>query len=232
MLYFDVTHGSDEWFEARRGIPTSSCFDKIVTPKGVFSTQSKAYALVLLAELYTGEPQQQFAPTYWMERGSILEAEAADQYEFMTGNTLLPGGFITDDKMRWGASPDRMVADKDGNIIGALEIKCPAPWTHMGNLIDKAIDKKYIPQVQGQMLACENLQFVDWFSYHPTLSPSLIRTPRDDAFIKVLETGLTQFHTTMEGYIDQLIKDGKVSERPNKLEEMKAKAKKMEYEII
>jgi len=225
MLYFDVSHNSDEWFECRRGMPTSSCFDKIVTPTGKFSKQSKKYAQALLAELLTGEPQQEFAPTFWMERGSILEADAADQYEFMTGYTLLPGGFITDDQMRWGASPDRLVQDKEGNIIGGLEIKCPAPATHVGNLIDKKIDKSYFPQVQGQLLVCKHLQFIDWFSYHPDMIPSLIRTPRDPEYIETLETGLLEFHETMDEYIDQLIEAGALDVKPNKLEQMRSKAK-------
>lgn len=224
MLYFDVPHNSDEWFECRRGMPTSSCFDKIVTPSGVFSKQSESFAMVLLAELITGEPQQQFAPTYWMERGSILEQEAADQYEFMTGHTLLPGGFITDDQMRWGASPDRMVANKNGEIIGALEIKCPAPWTHVKNRLDGKIDQKYYPQVQGQMLVCENLKFVDWFSYHPQMVPSLITTPRDDKYIDTLHQGLLKFHEKMDEYLDRLVELGDISEKPNKLAQIKEKA--------
>lgn len=227
MLYFDIAHGSEEWFEARRGIPTSSCFDKIVTPKGVYSTQAESFSMILIAELLTGEPQQQFAPTYWMERGSILEAEAADQYEFMTGNTLLPGGFITDDQIRWGASPDRMVADKDGNIIGALEIKCPAPWTHVKNRLTKAIDKKYIPQVQGQMFVCENLKFVDWFSYHPDMLPSLIRTPRDPQYQKILGESMNVFYKNFNVYLDQLVEQGDIKEKPNKLAEMQEKARKL-----
>ena len=42
-------HNSDEWFQCRRGIPTSSCFDKIVLLPGFFK-QSEDYAYILLGE--------------------------------------------------------------------------------------------------------------------------------------------------------------------------------------
>ena len=37
MKAWHVLQGSDEWRRLRLGIPTSSCFDKIVTPTGRMS---------------------------------------------------------------------------------------------------------------------------------------------------------------------------------------------------
>ena len=216
MKYYPVSHGSEEWFECRRGIPTSSCFDKIITPTGKFSAQSEGYAHLLLAEIIMGESLDKFPPSYWMERGAIMEHEAAKLYEFETGYTLDRGGFITDDSGRWGCSPDRRMLDKSGNVIGALEIKCPAPWTHVENLLKKKIDSKYIPQVQGQAFVGE-YQFVDWFSYHPDMPPSLITTNRDEEYIAVMESGLKQFDKMMKEKAAQLVEIGALPEMPIKV---------------
>ena len=205
MKYFPVPTEPTSGSRCRLGIPTASCFDKIVTPGGKiseakggelylgteiprFSQTAESYAHLLLAEIITNSGLDNFLKSYWMEQGALMEQEASQLYEFETGYTLDRGGFMTDDLFRWGASPDRRILDQEGNVIGALEIKCPAPWTHVENLLKKEIDREYIPQVQGQMF-CGDLQFVDWFSYYPGMPPSLIRTKRDDAFIKVLEEG-------------------------------------------
>lgn len=216
MKYYPVSHGSDEWFECRRGMPTSSCFDKIITPGGKFSSQSGGYQNLLIAELILGHSLDKFPPSYWMERGAVLEAEAADLYAFETGHTLDRGGFITDDLGRWGCSPDRRIIGEDGQAIGAVEIKCPAPWTHVENILSKSIDKKYYPQVQGQMLV-GGFDFVDWFSYHPDMPPSLVRTYRDEDYINSLKTSLEMFTEELDEKLQRLVEIGAISEFPNKI---------------
>jgi hypothetical protein len=233
MKYFPVSHGSDEWFQCRVGIPTASCFDKIITPNGKisqakagefysgsdipkFSQTAESYAHLLLAEIITNQAWSKFPPSYWMERGALMEQEAAQLYEFETGYILDRGGFMTDDLCRWGASPDRRILDADGNVIGALEIKCPAPWTHVENLLKKEIDKDYIPQVQGQMF-CGDLQFVDWFSYYPGMPPSLITTKRDEYFIESLEEGLLRFDAMLTIKKQQLVEIGALDKMPVKV---------------
>lgn len=214
--YYPIPHNSDEWFQCRRGIPTSSCFDKIVTPTGKFSKQSEDYAYILLGELVTGENLDTFPPTYDMERGHILEYEASKLYEFETGFTIDRGGFITDDLARWGCSPDRRVLDKSGNVIGALEIKCPKINTQLKNLRRKDIDPKYNPQVQGQMFVGE-FQFVDWFSYHPDTGPALVRTERNDEYIEILSRGLHEFDEMMKRFAKELVESGGLSQMPVKV---------------
>ena len=54
----------------------------------------------------------------------IVEAEAADWYEFDQDVTTQRVGFITDDGRTMGCSPDRFVGDD-----GLLEIKTPLPHT-------------------------------------------------------------------------------------------------------
>lgn len=215
MIFHDVSQGSAEWFKMRLGIATASCFDKIVTPKTFEpSKQMEDYAFKLIGELVTLENSEVFT-SYWMERGAQLEDDAARSYEAITGHNLINGGFVTNDAMTYGASPDRRVLDSTGNVIGGVEIKCPAPATHIKNILRNGeIDPSYLPQVQGQILI-GGFEFVDWFSYHPDMPPALIRVERDDRLCQKLEVALNEFCTMVEEKISSLKKACVfVNERP------------------
>lgn len=195
MIYHEVVQGSEEWHKIRIGLATSSCFGELCTPaKGEPSKSMDAYSNKLIGELVTGKNSENFQ-SYWMERGAMMEADAAASYEFITGNTVDRGGFITDDDMMIGASPDRRVM-KMGTAIGGVEIKCPSEAIHVGNLLRMikhgSIDPTYKPQVQGQILI-GGFEYVDWFSYHPDFPPALVRTYRDDDFCGKLETAINMF---------------------------------------
>jgi len=208
MIFHDIAQNSPEWFSLRIGVPTASMFDKIITPKkGDFSSQADGYADHLIAELILNESLTKFPPSYWMERGAIHEAEARNLYEFETGLRIANGGFFTNDAMTAGASPDVRVFDDNGKLIGAAEIKCPAPWNHVSNLLRDALDPDYICQVQGQMLIAE-LEFVDFFSYHPNMPPARVRTYRDDEFCKKLSAGLERFEEMMQKKVAALESQG------------------------
>lgn len=193
-IFHRVGQGTIEWFKMRLGVATASCFDKIITPKtGELSKQCDDYANQLIGERITGESAEKFPQTYWMERGAQLEVDASAAYEAITDYRLDVGGFVTTDDMTIGASPDRIVLDQNGNTVGGVEIKCPAPGTHIANLFrDGKIDPSYIPQVQGQIYV-GGFEFIDWFSYHPDMPPAHIRTYRDDAYCAKLESALNEF---------------------------------------
>ncbi len=208
MIYHDVTQGSDEWHKIRIGLATTSCFGEIITPaKAEPSKSMEQYSNKLIGELITGQNSETFT-SYWMERGAMMEQDAAAAYEVITGFTLDRGGFITDDDMTIGASPDRRVLD-GLDVKGGVEIKCPSEAIHVGNLLRMAehgaIDPQYKSQVQGQILI-GGFEFVDWFSYHPDMPPALVRTYRDDAFCAKLEECLDQFMVMLDRKI-QILRD-------------------------
>ncbi len=236
MLFHEVSQGSDEWHKIRIGLATSSCFSDIITPsKGEPSKSMDPYSNKLIGELMTGENSEDFQ-SYWMERGTKFEADAAASYEVITGNTLDRGGFITDDEMMIGASPDRRVL-KMGTVVGGLEIKCPSQAIHVGNLLRMikhgAIDPQYKPQVQGQILI-GGFEFVDWFSYHPDMPPALVRTYRDDTFCNQLETALDMFLDMLNEKINLLSNHMIIPPRPilNFYEHQKANADNLNSNIL
>ena len=70
MIIIDnVAQGASEWAQLRLGIPTASCFDKIITSTGKASTQRNAYMNKLLAEWLTGEPTEGYKGE-WIDRKS------------------------------------------------------------------------------------------------------------------------------------------------------------------
>ena len=116
-IFHDVAQYSEEHDRLRLGIPTSSNFHKIITPQGKPSKQWREYACVLIAERILHQ-KLEFYNSPAMERGLIVEAEAADWYEFDQDVTVQRVGFITDDEHTMGCSPDRLVGDD-----GLLEIR-------------------------------------------------------------------------------------------------------------
>lgn len=206
MIIHSVEQGTPEWFKVRAGVPSASCFGKILTPTGKESTQFKGYAAFLLAEKILNKPLDKFQDNkpYWMERGNELEADAVKMYEFMYDLPTVKAGFCTLDDNSAGCSPDRFVGDD-----GLVEIKCPAPWTHVENLVADKIDSDYIPQVQGQLYVTGR-KWVDWFSYHPDMTPSVIRIHRDDEYIEKLAAALAKFNDYMNEQINILKEKGAI----------------------
>src|SRR5690348_10361138 len=100
MIIHDVRQRSDEWFALRLGIPTASDAKRIVTPNGKLSKQAEDYMDSLLAEWAFGQPLEDPETDYrsqWMERGAMLESQAADAYAFQKDAELETVGFITTD---------------------------------------------------------------------------------------------------------------------------------------
>ena len=186
MLIHDVEQGSPEWYALRLGIPTASAFDKILTPTGKLSTQAEAFINKLLAEEMTGEAMQ-VEKTVWMERGNELEQEAADYYELINDVELVKVGFCTNDAKTFGCSPDRLVGEE-----GALEIKVPAPHTHIEYLRKGEIDKGYWSQLQGNLLVL-NRKWIDWMSYNPKMPSLILKADRDEKYLSDLQTALDEF---------------------------------------
>ena len=198
MLVHDVEQGSPEWFAIRAGIPTASEFDKIITSTGKASTQAEAYMHRLIAEKVTGGTCSDFDGNGWTDRGNELEPEAVTAYEFVTDRPTEVIGFVTNDFITYGCSPDRLVGEE-----GLLEVKCPAAHTHIGYLLKQEVPTAYKVQVQGQMFVCD-AAWCDFISYHPQLEPLIIRVERDPDFIQKLSDALEQFTEKMNEKYERL----------------------------
>lgn len=199
MITHNVQQGSKAWLSLRAGIPTASQFDRIFTSGGdkpvgqpVSGEARRNYLNELISERILGEPGEQFIST-WMGRGMELEKAAVQFYEFQQDQPTEVIGFVTNDAGTIGASPDRFVGAN-----GQLEIKVPAPHTHVGYMLGyKSVGKKYRAQVQGQ-LWITGREWSDTLSYHPDMPPALIRYERDEEYIAGLAEAVNIFSADLE----------------------------------
>ena len=200
----DVAQYSEEHDRLRLGIPTSSNFHKIITPQGKPSKQWREYACVLIAEriLHT---KLEFYNSPAIERGLIVEAEAADWYEFDRDVSAERVGFITDDMHTMGCSPDRLVGDD-----GLLEIKAPLPHTQVEYWISGEISQRFRPQLQGQLYISQR-SWVDILCWHDVLPKLVVRVEPDEKFIAVLDRELQIFNYFIERVMEKI---GTMSELP------------------
>lgn len=192
MKIHRVDQGSGDWFKLRMGIPTSSQFHKIVTPKGALSTQSTKYMYRLIAERLLNESMDAALSVEWVERGRELEPQAVQHYQFQYDIELEPGGFITTDDGRIGCSPDRLVKGKSEGI----EIKCPAAFTQIQYLLEGPRDD-YVPQVQGHLLVSD-FDVVRFYAWHPQMPSCHVITRPDPDYLSVLRSALSAFCDTLD----------------------------------
>lgn len=186
MILLDCEQGSEEWLEARCGVVSASCFDKILTTTGKASTQADNYMNKLVAEFFTRE-KDSIKQTEWMQRGIEMEAEARTYYELTTGREVSQVGFIYKDESRLiGCSPDGIMLDR------GIEIKCPAPHTQIKYLLDQKLPTEYFLQVHGSMWVTGFDEW-DFLSYCPNLPPLLLTVKRDPLACAWLDRFMCEF---------------------------------------
>ena len=171
-----IEQRSPEWFEQRRGKPTGSQLSKILTSKGVPSRSQDEYAQRLILDRL-GFPAPHFDNAA-MAVGREREPLAVLAFEIATGIETEEAPFVLNGCGRWGASPDRLIRDETGELVGILEIKCPMERTHQKTMESKRIPPHYFPQVQGQMIA-SGVESGYFFSYHPDFESVIVPVERD-----------------------------------------------------
>jgi hypothetical protein len=196
-IFHDVAQYSAAYDRLKLGIATSSNFHKIITPQGKLSKQWREYACVLIAERLLLQ-KIEFYNSPAMERGLIVEAEAADWYEFDQDVATRRVGFITDDDHTIGCSPDRLVGED-----GLLEIKAPLPHTQVEYWISGKVNERFWPQLQGQLYITQR-RWVDIVCWHDVLPKIVMRVEPDEKFIELLDRELQIFNYFVEGVMEKI----------------------------
>lgn len=198
MKVIDCIQGTEEWHKIRLGMPTSSNFDKIITPKGVSSKSAKKYMYKVAGEFITGIPEETYQSAA-MLRGKEIESEARNFYEMVKDTEIEEIGFVFGDPVyEYGCSPDGFIGED-----GMIEIKCPIISTHVGYLVDNKLPTDYFQQTQGQLFVTGR-KWVDFISYYPGLKPLIIRVERDDDFIAKLEREIVSFCTELKEIVNKI----------------------------
>lgn len=144
MKIIDCKQGSEQWMEARAGIPTASELDNLVTPEWKIRKGAgvDSYLAKKVAERWFGGALPGFS-VFETEQGKILEGEAIPWLELERNIEVKRVGFITTDDGKAGCSPDGVIGER------GLEIKCPSPAVHVSYLLAGVLPKDYAAQVQG-----------------------------------------------------------------------------------
>ncbi len=195
MKIIDCVQGTPAWFAARCGIPSASNFDMLITTKGEPSKQRQKYLYRLAGETITGIVEESYTNAV-MERGKVMEAEARQLYQLVAGEEVKEIGFCLADG--YGASPDGLVGKE-----GLLEIKCPLISTHVSYLLENKLPSEYFIQTQGQLLFTGK-KWVDFISYYGSMKPLIVRTFRDEKFIKSLRVELELFVNELKEVINKI----------------------------
>ena len=201
MIVLPDPQGTEEWFAARRGLPSASNADKILSPTGVPSKQADAYANQLIAERLTGISGG-FEGNAHTARGNELEPEARAYYAFVTGTEVEEVGFITTDGGDFGCSPDGMVGED-----GMVEIKAPSAAVHVGYLLGGKEPTTYRAQTQAQLFVTGR-EWLDFLSFHPDLPPLLVRVEPDLDWHDRFEKELAKFTKLLAAKMNTLRERG------------------------
>ena len=195
---------TDDWFAARLGKVTASrVADVIAKTKTGYGAGRANYMADLVVERLTGQKASSFSNAA-MEWGTEQEPYARAAYAAKTGILVEEVGFIDHPTVAMsGASPDGFAEE------GLIEVKCPNTATHLEYVLAELPPLKYFTQMQWQM-ACTNRPWCDFVSFDPRLPERLqllvIRVPRDDDYIAILETEVKKFLAELDDNLNKLEK--------------------------
>jgi hypothetical protein len=198
VIILNHEQGTEDWFNARLGVPSASNYAKLITATGNPSTSADGYINQLIAEAVTGE-RADFYTNAHMERGTALEPEARAYYEFMRDMEAQEVGFCLHDEVKTGCSPDALVGD------GGLEIKCPSGAVHVSYLRENRLPPAYKQQVMGCMWIT-GAEWWDFLSYHPEMPSFLITVERDQNYIDLLALEVEKAADEIEKQTQRLLK--------------------------
>lgn len=204
-----VNQGSPWWWSLRRGVPTSSGFDRIITPKKMKpSEQAMSYALELAADVSNQQPnwfteRMGKPPNKAVSDGIAREAESRRWFEMERDCSVVQVAFVLHDSGLYGASPDGLIVADSGALAGTLELKNPMRETQAGYLLEPdTLPSAYRPQCHGHLLVT-GLPRCSFLSYCPDL-PGMIVEVGADEFTVALKEALEHFTVTYLSVLDKL----------------------------
>jgi hypothetical protein len=202
----DVGQGTQEWHDARCGMPTASEFQKVLSPRaGKEGIGRKTYLRKLAGEIIAGEPYIDPYTNPAFERGKAMEAEARKYYALVTGERPTKVGFVrfkhpTSDVFAAGCSPDSLIGDD-----GMLEIKTAAPHILIEYLEKPAgyFPPEHVAQVQGGLLVTGR-KWADLIIYWPKLPAFIRRVDADFEYQALLIQAIAEFNFELRQLVKYL----------------------------
>lgn len=189
----ECEQGSEEWYAARRGIPTSSHFGDVLA-QGDGKVRRK-YMLRLAGERITGETAEVYSNLH-MERGQEHEPMARTQYEFDTETEVQQIGFI---KLgNTGCSPDGLIGDD-----GMVEFKSALPDILIDIHLRHRYPPEHRPQLQGNLWIA-NRKWIDIVIFWPGMPSYRERVYRDQPFIDEIDYAVHNFNRELADIVTKI----------------------------
>jgi len=189
LMIHDVTQGTPEWDDLRRGTITASVVGKLLTPtlKVADNDTARGITAALVAERITGITE----PTYMsddMWRGREAEPYARDIYSGHYSQAV-EVGYMTREGDGWtlGCSPDALVGTD-----GGLEIKAPRAKGHVLTILADAVPPQYVAQCQAALFV-SGRDWWDYCSYHAGLPLFVKRVYPDRRWFDAITAACIQF---------------------------------------
>lgn len=203
-------YGTQEWYDARRGLVTASRFGDVMSdPRskaareaGLFGDAAMSYYHELVAARITGQDKVG-GRSAAMDRGVDLEADAIDAYARSRFVDVEKGRLVIMDGGRIGASTDGFI-EEDPDGPGCIEVKCPEAKTHIKTFMSgegtkdspRLVPDEYVEQVQGQLWVLQRrwCDFVSYDNRFPLpMQLIVIRVYRDEDAIAAIAGRVVRF---------------------------------------
>ena len=204
-----IQQTSPDWWDIRRGIPTASEFDRILSPKKLKTGGQVRYLADLLADVaFEDRP----GVHYWSERltkppntavknGVKREAESRAWLAMERECHVELVGFVLDDSGMYGCSPDGLIISDSGCLDGTLECKNPQPNTQARRLISGDLPSEYVNQCHGHLIVT-GLARCTFLSYCPPFDPLLLDVRATEYTCRLKE----ELQLFVKKYLDALTK--------------------------
>lgn len=198
-IFDEIEQGTESWKALRLGIPTASCFHKVMASGrgGAESKTRQEYLLKLAGEVLTGEPMDNYVNGH-MTRGKEMEDEARNLYAFMTDAELKRVGFIKNGPK--GCSPDSLIGEH-----GMVEFKTALPHILIEMLLSPSdwFPPQHRAQTQGGLWVAER-QWCDLVVFWPKLPLFVRRAHRDAVYLQKLADDVEVFNAELAQTIEKV----------------------------
>jgi len=212
MKVFLMPQLSGEWWTVRRGIPTASEFDRIMTLKEMrISASADKYIAELVADRVCLRPNyfstRERPVTLAMQHGTDCEPQARNFLAMELMKEIKEVGFCITDDFRFGCSPDGLIglqmSEKptgefhgepyfDATCEGVVELKCPELETQILCLMTGKSPTEN-PQQNAGHLIVTGAKYVLFMSY-ASGADHFIKKTEPDNFTREMRIAMEQFH--------------------------------------
>lgn len=202
LLHIEAEQYSEQWWNARMGIPTCSEFHTVLAQgrkKGEPSVTRAKYMRRLAAERLWGVRTEPYTNPH-LERGRAMEGEACDFYAFSRDCEPKACGFFRlGDK---GGSPDRLIADD-----GILSVKTALPDILIDYILKDQFPLEHKAQAQGE-LWITGRAWLDIIIYWPGCTPFIKRCEPDPQYILNLAEEIERFNYELDEIVQRVRRYG------------------------